>query len=360
MKGAAYAILTLPGKSICGKSVQGREEKMKAFEIRTAGIDSLHFCNREIQKPGPGEVLVRVRASSINYRDYLNILDPVGRGVPLPRTPNSDGAGKVIEVGDGVSSFKPGDRVIGTFFQRWIGGPISSDAMASAMGGAVDGVLAEYVVLNEFGLVAMPQHLTFEEASTLPCAALTAWHSLIEMGRLKAGETVLLLGTGGVSILALQFAMMSGAKVIITSSSDEKLTRAKAMGAWQTINYKANPDWEKIVLDMTGGIGVDHVVEVGGAGTIERSVEAVRVGGTIGMIGVLTQGQLNATAIMRKSIRLQGIYVGSRCMFENMNKAIAAHEMRPVVDRTFPLEDARAAFHCMDKAGHFGKIVVTV
>lgn len=333
---------------------------MKAYEIRSAGIDALHLCDREIKKPGPGEVLVRVRASSINYRDYLNVLDPVGRGVPLPRTPNSDGAGEVIEVGDGVTRFKPGDRVIGTFFQRWIGGQISGDAMASAMGGAVDGVLAENVVLNENGLIAMPAHLTFEEASTLPCAALTAWHSLVEMGGLKAGETVLLLGTGGVSILALQFAVMSGAKVIITSSSDEKLVRAKAMGAWQTINYKANPDWEKTVLDMTGGLGVDHVVEVGGSGTVERSVEAVRVGGTIGMIGVLTQGTLNATAVMRKSIRLQGIYVGSRCMFENMNKAIAAHEMRPVVDRTFPLEDASAAFHCMDQAGHFGKIVITV
>ncbi len=333
---------------------------MKAYEIRTAGIDALQLCDREIPKPGRGEVLVRVRASSINYRDYLNVLDPVGRGVPLPRTPNSDGAGEVIEVGDGVSRFKPADRVIGTFFQRWIGGSISSDAMASAMGGAADGVLAEYVVLNENGLVAMPAHLTFEEASTLPCAALTAWHSLIEMGQLKAGETVLLLGTGGVSILALQFAVMSGARVIITSSSDEKLVRAKAMGAWQTINYKANPDWEKIVVDMTSGLGVDHVVEVGGAGTVERSIEAVRVGGTIGMIGVLTQGTLNATAVMRKSIRLQGIYVGSRSMFENMNKAIAAHEMRPVVDSIFPLEDAKAAFHCMEKAGHFGKIVITV
>ena len=333
---------------------------MKAYEIRTAGIDALHFCDREIQKPGPGEVLVRVRASSINYRDYLNVLDPAGRGVPIPRTPNSDGAGEVVEVGDGVSRFKPGDRVIGTFFQRWICGGINSDAMASALGGTVDGVLAENIVLNENGLVAMPTHLTFEEASTLPCAALTAWHSLVEMGGLMAGGTVLLLGTGGVSIMALQFAVMSGAKVIITSSSDEKLVRAKAMGVWQTINYKTNPDWEKTVLDMTGGLGVDHVVEVGGAGTVERSIEAVRVGGTIGMIGVLTQGMLNATAVMRKSIRLQGIYVGSRSMFENMNKAIAAHEMRPVVDRTFPMQDARAAFHCMDKAGHFGKIVVTV
>lgn len=333
---------------------------MKVCEIRESGIDALHLCDRDIKKPAAGEVLVRVRASSINYRDYLNVLDPVGRGISMPLTPNSDAAGEVVEVGSGVSRFVPGDRVIGTFFQRWIGGRISAGAMASALGGALDGVLAEYVVLNENGLVAMPTHLTFEEASTLPCAALTAWHSLIEMGGLKAGQTVLLLGTGGVSIMALQFAVMSGARVIITSSSDEKLARAKTMGAWQTVNYKTNPDWEKTVLEMTDGIGADHVVEVGGAGTVERSVAAVRVGGTIGMIGVLTQGTLNATAVMRKSIRLQGIYVGNRSMFENMNKAIAAHEMHPVVDRIFPFEEARAAFHCMREAGHFGKIVVTV
>ena len=333
---------------------------MKAYEIRASGIDALQLCDRDIRKPAAGDVLVRVRASSINYRDYLNLLDPVGRGISTGRTPNSDAAGEVVEVGSGVLRFEPGDRVMGTFFQRWIGGGISADAMASALGGALDGVLAEYVVLNENGLVAMPPHLTFQEASTLPCAALTAWHSLVEMGRLTAGETVLLLGTGGVSIMALQFAVMSGAKVIITSSSDEKLARAKAMGAWQTINYRTRPDWEKPVLDMTGGRGVDHVVEVGGAGTVERSVAAVRVGGTIAMIGVLTEGTLNATALMRKSIRLQGIYVGSRSMFENMNKAIAAHEMRPVLDRIFPLEEARAAFHCMGEAGHFGKIVVTV
>ena len=333
---------------------------MKVCEIRESGIDALHLCDRDIKKPAAGEVLVRVRASSINYRDYLNVLDPVGRGISMPLTPNSDAAGEVVEVGSGVSRFVPGDRVIGTFFQRWIGGRISAGAMASALGGALDGVLAEYVVLNENGLVAMPTHLTFEEASTLPCAALTAWHSLIEMGGLKAGQTVLLLGTGGVSIMALQFAVMSGARVIITSSSDEKLARAKTMGAWQTVNYKTTPDWEKTVLEMTDGIGADHVVEVGGAGTVERSVAAVRVGGTIGMIGVLTQGTLNATAVMRKSIRLQGIYVGNRSMFENMNKAIAAHEMHPVVDRIFPFEEARAAFHCMREAGHFGKIVVTV
>ena len=333
---------------------------MKAYEIRASGIDALQLCDRDIGKPAAGDVLVRVRASSINYRDYLNVLDPVGRGIAMPRTPNSDGAGEVVEVGSGVSRFAPGDRVMGTFFQRWIGGGISADSMASALGGALDGVLAEYVVLNENGLVAMPAHLTFQEASTLPCAALTAWHSLVEMGRLTAGQIVLLLGTGGVSIMALQFAVMSGAKVIITSSSDEKLARAKAMGAWQTINYRTQPDWEKPVLDMTGGLGVDHVVEVGGAGTVQRSVAAVRVGGTIAMIGVLTEGTLNATAVMRKSIRLEGIYVGSRSMFENMNKAIAAHEMRPLVDRIFPLEEARAAFHCMGEAGHFGKIVVTV
>jgi len=232
--------------------------------------------------------------------------------------------------------------------------------MASALGGALDGVLAQQVVLREGGLVSVPEHLSFEEAATLPCAALTAWHSLVEVSQVKAGETVLLLGTGGVSVFALQFAVMHGARAIVTSSSDAKLARARDMGAWQTINYKDTPDWDKAVMDLTGGRGVDHVVEVGGAGTLGKSIEAARVGGRIGLIGVLTGGQINPTAMMRKSLRVQGIYVGSRTMFEAMNRAISARELRPVIDRTFPFDDARAAYHHMRGASHFGKIVVTV
>ena len=237
---------------------------------------------------------------------------------------------------------------------------MSAEVMASALGGPIDGILSEYVVLEARGLLPVPAHMSFEEAATLPCAALTAWNALVEIGSLKAGETVLLLGTGGVSIFALQFAVMQGARVIITSSSEEKLARAREMGAWQTINYAKHPDWENVVMEMTDGRGVDHVVEVGGAGTVTRSVEAVRVGGVVTMIGVLTDGALNPTAVMRKSVRLQGLYVGSRQMFARMNAAIEAHELHPVIDARFAFEEARAAFHHMESAKHFGKIVVSI
>ncbi|MGH6896880.1 MAG: zinc-dependent alcohol dehydrogenase family protein [Geminicoccaceae bacterium] len=334
---------------------------MKAYEILGAeGIDALHLADRPSPEPGPGEVLVRIRASSINRRDLMTVLDPGSRGLPYPRIPNSDGAGEVLAVGPGVTRFAPGDAVAGTFFQRWDAGPITADAMASALGGARDGVLAEEVVLEERGLVPVPAHLSFEEAATLPCAALTAWHALVEKGGLKAGETVLLLGTGGVSIFALQLALRHGARPIVISSSDAKLERARRLGAWQTINYRTTPDWDRAVRDLTDGLGVDHVVEVGGAGTLERSIAACGVAGHIALIGVLTGGEINPTPIMRKSLTVHGIYVGSRAMFEAMNRAIAAAGLRPVIDRTFSFDDARAAYHHMQAAGHFGKIVVTL
>lgn len=334
---------------------------MKAYEIVSAdGVDALKLASRPTPEPGPGEALVRIHASSINYRDLATILDPVARGLPYPRIPNSDGAGTVVAVGPGVTRWKPGDRVAGCFFQRWPDGPIDADAMASALGGALDGVLAEAVALREDGLVAIPDHLTFEEAATLPCAALTAWRALVEEGGLKAGETVLLLGTGGVSIFALQFAKLHGARVIITSSDDGKLERARDMGADDTVNYKTTPDWDRAVLDLTGGTGVDHVVEVGGPGTLQRSVEAVRVGGRIALIGILSGGEFNPTPIMRKSVRLTGIYVGSQRMFEDMNRAIAHHRLKPVIDRSFPFQEARDAYHRMKSAGHFGKIVISL
>jgi NADPH:quinone reductase-like Zn-dependent oxidoreductase len=334
---------------------------MKAYEIVGAdGIDALRLADRPRPKPGHGEVLVRIRASSINYRDLMTIRDPESRALPYPRIPNSDGAGEVLAVGPGVTRFAPGDRVAGTFFQRWDDGPITADAMASALGGALDGVLAEEVALEERGLVRIPAHLSFEEAATLPCAATTAWHALIEKGGLRAGETVLLLGTGGVSIFALQFAALHGARPVVISSSDAKLERARSLGAWRTVNYRATPDWDQAVLDLTEGLGVDHVVEVGGAGTLERSIAACRIGGHIALIGVLTGGQINPTPIMRKSLTVHGIYVGSRAMFEAMNRAIAAAGLRPVIDRRFAFAEARAAYHHMQAAGHFGKIVVTL
>ena len=334
---------------------------MRAYEITSAeGIDALSLGERSQPEPGPGQVLLRLRASSINYRDLLNILDPPARGIAYPRVPNSDGAGEVVEIGPGVTRFAAGDRVAGCFFQRWPAGGITAEAMASALGGALDGLLTEYAVLEEDGLVAIPEHLSFEEAATLPCAALTAWHILVEMGGLKAGDTVLTLGTGGVSIFALQFAAQQGARVIVTSSSDDKLARARELGAWQTVNYRSTPDWEQAVLELTGGRGADLVVEVGGAGTLEKSIQAVRVGGRIGLVGVLTGGRIDPTSVMRKSIRLQGIYVGSREMFEAMNRAIAAGGLKPVLDRTFTFEDARAAYHRMQSGSHFGKIVITI
>ncbi len=299
-------------------------------------------------------------ASALNYRDLLTVTDPVARNLPYPRIPNSDGAGTVTAVGSEVTDFAVGDRVASCFFQNWLDGPCSAEAMASALGGALDGVLAQEVVLAADGVVPVPSHLSLEEAATLPCAALTAWNALVDTGGLTAGETVLLLGTGGVSIFALQFAKLMGARVILTSSSDEKLARAKAMGADETINYRDTPDWQNAVLDLTGGRGVDVTVEVGGAGTLARSIEATRVAGTVALIGVLTGGEINPTLVMRKSIRLVGIYVGSRRMFSAMNKAIGLHGLRPVIDQSFPFASARDAYHAMAAAGHFGKIVVKI
>jgi NADPH:quinone reductase-like Zn-dependent oxidoreductase len=334
---------------------------MRAHEIvSNEGIDALTMNERPSPRPGPGEVLVRVRANSINYRDLMMVTAPEGRIGGYPRIPNSDGAGEVAALGDGVVRFKVGDRVAGCFFQRWDDGGITPDAMASALGGALDGMLAEEVVLAERGLVAIPEQLSFAEAACLPCAGLTAWHALMARDPIKAGDSVLLLGTGGVSIFALQFALMHGARVIITSSSDEKLARAEALGAVECVNYRSQPDWDQAVLALTGGRGVDHVVEVGGAGTLAKSIEAVRVGGHIALIGVLTGGEIDPVSLMRKSIRLNGVYVGSRAMFDDMNRAIGLHEMKPVIDQEFAFEDARAAYHAMRAAGHFGKIVINV
>ncbi len=332
---------------------------MRAYEIvSAAGVDALALNERPAPEPGPGEILVAIRASAINYRDLSTIEDPVARGIPYPRIPNSDAAGEVVAVGAGVTRFAPGDRVAGCFFRDWSDGGISAAAMASALGGPLDGVLAERVVFAERGAVPVPAHLSYEEAATLPCAAVTAWNCLLEQGGLKAGDTALFLGTGGVSIFGLQIAKLCGARVIITSSSDAKLERARALGADDTINYVEHPDWEQRVLELTAGVGADVAIETGGAGTLEKTIAAVRVGGTIGFIGVLTGGAVDPTAVMRKSIRLQGVYVGSRRLFEELNAALELHAVHPVIDRVFEFADARSAFHAMRAAGHFGKLVV--
>ena len=332
---------------------------MRAYEIGApGGIDALALNERPVPEPAADQILVAMKASAINYRDLSTIEDPAARGIPYPRIPNSDGAGEVIAVGDRVTRFRPGDRVAGCFFQDWSDGGITATAMASALGGPLDGVLAERVVFSQQGAVPVPQHLSYEEAATLPCAGLTAWNCLIEQGRLGAGQTALFLGTGGVSIFGLQIAKMSGARAIVTSSSDAKLERARALGADATINYRDTPDWERRVLELTDGRGVDVTIETGGAGTLEKTIDATRVGGVIALIGVLTGGAINPTGIMRKSIRLQGVYVGNRRMFEDMNSAFALNQLRPIVDHMFDFEDARNAFHAMRAAGHFGKLVV--
>jgi NADPH:quinone reductase-like Zn-dependent oxidoreductase len=336
---------------------------MKAWEISgpEGGVDALNLAERPDPEPGPGEVAIAITASALNFRDLATAEAPDGRVSRYPLIPNSDGAGEVVAVGEGVETLPRGTRVTSAFFTNWVDGAISTSIMASALGGGNnDGVLAETVVLPATAVMRTPGHLSDAEAATLPCAALTAWHALVEKGGVIAGETVLLLGTGGVSIFALQFAVMHGARCIVTSSSDAKLERARDLGAEGTINYRTTPDWDQAVLELTGGAGADHVIEVGGPGTLERSANAVRVGGRISLIGILTgaAGQASPTPLMRKSVTLQGIYVGSQAMFERMNRAVETHQLKPVIDRSFAFDRAPEAFACMKEAAHFGKIVV--
>jgi NADPH:quinone reductase-like Zn-dependent oxidoreductase len=335
---------------------------MKVYEIRAFGQDGLKPADRPQPQPGPFEVLLRVRACSLNYRDLMMLRGHYNPRLRMPRVPLSDGAGEVAAVGPGVSRVKVGDRVAGIFMQKWVCGELTDTKARSALADSIDGMLAEYVVLNEDGVVAVPENLSDEEAATLPCAAVTAWHGLITEGQVKAGDSVLVQGTGGVSLFALQFARLSGARVVITSSSDDKLRRARELGAAETINYKATPEWADRVRELTGGRGVDHVVEVGGAGTLGQSLKAVRLGGRISLIGVLSgaTGQVNPLPVLMKGVRVQGIFVGSREMFEAMNRAIALHQLRPVVDRVFPFAEAVEAYRYLESAAHFGKIVIRV
>jgi NADPH:quinone reductase-like Zn-dependent oxidoreductase len=334
---------------------------MKAYEIRTGfGIDALTLCERPDPKPGVGQVILKMRAFSLNYRDLMVVKGLYNPRLRLPMVPFSDGVGEVVECGEGVSTVKKGQRVTPIFMQRWLSGELTEAKARSALGGGPDGVLAELVVLKEEGVVPVPEHLSDEEAACLPCAGVTAWHALVAEGEIKAGDTVLLQGTGGVSIFALQIAKLMGANPIITSSSDAKLERALGLGASLGINYQSTPEWDDKARAATGGRGVDHVVEVGGAGTLERSLRAVRLGGRISLIGVLTgnSGQVNPLPILMKNIRAQGIFVGSREMFEALNRAIALHKVRPVIDKVFEFADVKAALAHMESGSHFGKIAV--
>jgi NADPH:quinone reductase-like Zn-dependent oxidoreductase len=337
---------------------------MRAYQLPKggAGIDALVKVERPDPKPSYRQVLVKVKACSLNFRDLGIVRGSYRMPVRENLIPLSDGAGEVVETGLGVTRVKVGDRVAGCFFQRWAGGEAPPDVHASALGGGIDGMLAEYAVLEEDGTVKIPEHLSLEEGATLPCAGVTVWHAMMEHAKLIAGQTVLLQGTGGVSIFGLQLARAMGIGVIITSSSDEKLARAKALGASHGINYVTTPDWEKAAQRLTGGRGVDHVVEVGGAATFARSFGAIRVGGKISMIGGLSgpATELNPGLIFARRANVQGISVGSMQMFEAMNRAIAANSIKPVLDKVFPFDEAQAAYRYMAAGAHLGKIVIRV
>ncbi|MGA2569434.1 MAG: NAD(P)-dependent alcohol dehydrogenase [Terracidiphilus sp.] len=333
---------------------------MRAWQISTFGVDSLEFVERPTPAPGPGEVLVGIRAVSLNYRDLMMVKGLYNPKMKLPRIPCSDGAGEVVAVGADVSLWKPGDRVAGIFMQRWLDGPLTAAKARGTLGGDLDGTLSDYIAVRATGLVGVPEHLSYQEAATLPCAAVTAWNAL-GAGDVKPGSTVLIQGTGGVSIFALQFARLRGARVLGISSSDTKLERAKSLGLDAGLNYRDNPEWDRWAIEQTGGEGVDLVVEVGGAGTLTRSLRAIRPGGTVAQVGVLSVADepFPIPLLLHKTARIQGIYVGSRKDFVEMSKAIALAELRPVGEE-FDWNQAREVFGRMEEASHFGKLVLTV
>jgi len=336
---------------------------MRAWEIQQRfGLDALALVERGDSRPGPGQVAVRVRAASLNYRDLLTVEGAYNPKQPLPLVPLSDGAGEVTAVGPAVTRVKVGERVAGIFNQQWISGPPLREHVRSSLGGPLDGLLAEQVVLDAEGVVPLPEHLSFEEGACLPCAAVTAWNALVEQGGLAAGQTLLVLGTGGVALFALQLARALGARVIVLSSSDAKLERARDLGATETVNYRATPDWDRRVKELTGGVGVDHVLELGGAETLLRSLRAVRMGGQVSLVGSLSglEATLNLALVFMRGVRLQGVLVGSREMFEAMNAVIVRHRLRPVIDRVLDFEEAPAAFEHLKSQSHFGKVVVRV
>lgn len=335
---------------------------MQRYQLQAKpAYECLSRVAADTPKPGPGQVLVKVKATSLNYRDLLTARGVEQNPALVGRVPLSDGAGEVAELGAGVTRVKLGERVAGCFMQKWIDGELDAEKFASALGGAIDGMAAEYVVLDEQGVVRVPQHLSYEEAACLPCAAVTAWDALKHAG-LRAGQTVLLLGTGGVSIFAVQFAKMHGARVILTSSSDAKLEIARTLGADEVINYSKTSNWDEEVLRRTGGRGADMAIEVGGPDTLNKSLNAVRISGAISIMGTLTgmAGAVSTIQLLRKRIKLQGIFVGSRATFEEMNRAIELHQLRPVIDKTFGFDQLRAAYEYQHSQAHVGKVVVTI
>jgi NADPH:quinone reductase-like Zn-dependent oxidoreductase len=335
---------------------------MQAYELHPEeGFDALRLIERTAPSaPGVHDVIVRMRAASLNYRDLAVARAEKKRAKRI--VPVSDGAGEVVAVGERVTRVKVGDRVAAAFFPTWTSGGLTKEHHANALGGSIDGVLAEQVMLPESAWVRIPAHFSFEQAATLPCAGVTAWHALFEAASLKPGDTILVQGTGGVSIFALQLARAAGAGVIATSSSSDKRARLEQMGAATTIDYRQEPRWGEAVRAATGGRGVDVVVEVGGAGTFDESVKALRFGGTMSLLGILagTAGPIDTYAILRKNIRVHGIYVGSVAMLEDLVRALEASKVEPIVDRVFPFAEARSAYEHLASGRHFGKVVIRV
>lgn len=336
---------------------------MRAYEVVAGSnsIEGLRRCTRPDPVPQAAQIVVRIQAASLNYRDLMIARGHYGGGpVKADVIPLSDGAGEVVALGPAVTRFKVGQRVAGTFFRNWIDGPPPREPLVALGSPPADGMLAEYAVLPEEAAVAVPEHLSTPAAATLPCAGVTAWHALVEYGRVAPGETVLVIGTGGVSIFALQFARLAGARVLVISSSDEKLARARALGADGCINYRTHPDWEREVSTLTAGAGVDHVLEVGGTGTLNRSIASAGAGGRIALIGLLTgfAGSVNPYGLLSKQASIRGIFVGSRGHFLRMNAAIANSRLEPVIDRVFDFDEAPAAYRYLESGAHLGKVVL--
>ncbi|MEZ0128689.1 NAD(P)-dependent alcohol dehydrogenase [Flavobacterium sp. LBUM151] len=336
---------------------------MKAYQItQDYSIESLKQVEKNVAKLLPNEILIQIKAVSLNYRDLLVIKGVDKWKPPVGRIPVSDGVGIVLEIGNQVTEVAVNDRVAGLFFPNWMDGKLSAEKLINSLGGnANDGMLQEFVILKENEVIKVPDYLTNEEAATLPCAAITAWHGLMEKGNVKAGDSVLIQGTGGVSLFSMQFALAAGAEVILLSGSDDKLERAKKMGVNHLINYKSVPKWESEVLKITNGLGAKHIVEVVGSDHINKSIEAVALDGTISVIGIMDglTGNINTAQLMSKQIKLQGINVGSKEMFLRMNNALEAQKIHPILDSAFSFQDTIDAFKRLESGSHFGKLVIT-